>query len=341
MSTSPFNARRRQKFLHEDIYHNTRKNQLKLFEGQLLKKNIAESAQSQTVIYQFLYLEAFWIWILDYTAGEPIDALAPRIADIVDKFEEWNEVDQLYQQELALDFPEDGPYEYEGAPQFSTLSDYEDTLQLLSIAILLRDQRSVRRIIHVLRSHRGHDGLFEQLIGAYVEDSQDLDTCIISKPYNTLLQVFYEEDDNAALALLQKYLKQWYPAMKNHPRWYDEHLNINEEGYAAYYGYWAFEAGATVFILDLDDSQIDHLVYPKDLVDYARTLWEEGRYTSQETEPLIRKGRVEGGLPCPQTGFWENPAKLHSRSHFEQGQIMPVFDDAVHGETIWYWSEEQ
>ncbi|MGK5055139.1 PoNe immunity protein domain-containing protein [Janthinobacterium sp. RB2P8] len=341
MSTSSFNARRRQKFLHEDIYHNTRKNQLELFEGQLLNKNIAESTQSQTVIYQFLYLEAFWIWILDYTAGEPIDALAPRIADIVDKFEEWNEVDQLYQQELALDFPEDGPYEYEGAPQFSTLSDYEDTLQLLSIAILLRDQRSVRRIIHVLRSHRGRDGLFEQLIGANVEDSQDLETCIISKPYNTLLQVFYEEDDNAALALLQKYLKQWYPAMKNHPRWYDEHLNINEEGYAAYYGYWAFEAGATVFILDLDDSRIDHLVYPKDLVDYARQLWEEGRYTSQETEPLIRKGRVEGGQPCSQTGFWETPAKLHSRSHFEQGQIMPVFDDAAYGETIWHWSEKQ
>ena len=341
MSTSSFNARRRQKFLHEDIYHNTRKNQLELFEGQLLNKNIADSTQSQTVIYQFLYLEAFWIWILDYTAGEPLDALAPRIADIVDKFEEWNEVDQLYQQELALDFPEDGPYEYEGAPQFSTLSDYEDTLQLLSIAILLRDQRSVRRIIHVLRSHRGRDGLFEQLFGAYVEDSQDLETCIISKPYNTLLQVFYEEDDNAALALLQKYLKQWYPAMKNHLRWYDEHLNINEEGYAAYYGYWAFEAGATVFILDLDDSRIDHLVYPKDLVDYARQLCEEGRYTSQETEPLIRKGRVEGGQPCPQTGFWETPAKLHSRTHFEQGQIMPVFDDAAYGETIWHWSEEQ
>lgn len=305
MSTSPFNTRRRQKFLHEDIYHNTRKNQIALLEGQLLNKNSADSAQSQTVIYQFLYLEEFWIWMLDYTAGEPIDALAPRIADIVDKFEEWNEVDQLYQQELALDFPEDGPYEYEGAPQFSILSDYEDTLQLLSIAILLRDQRSVRRIIHVLRSHRGHDGLFEQLIGTYVEDSQDLHTCIISKPCDTLLQVFYEEDDNAALALLQKYLKQWYPAMKNHPRWYDEHLNINEEGYAAYYGYWAFEAGATVFILDLDDSQIDHLVYPKDLVDYARKLWEEGRHTSLAAEPPKHNGRVEGGHSSADTGLRE------------------------------------
>jgi hypothetical protein len=293
MKIPEFHERRRQQFLYEELYTKTSKNQLSLIEGQLANKKVADSTQSQTVIYQFLYLETFWIWILDYTAGEPIDALAPRIADIVDKFEEWNEVDQLYQRELALDFPEDGPYEYQGAPQFSTLSDYEDTLQLLSIAILLRDQRSVRRIIHVLRSHRGRDGLFEQLIGAYVEDSQDLDTCIISKPYNTLLQVFYEEDDNAALALLQKYLKQWYPAMKNHPRWYDEHLNINEEGYAAYYGYWAFEAGATVFILDLDDSQIDHLVYPKDLVDYARQLRKESRHSSVEMKPSAKRERGE------------------------------------------------
>lgn len=293
MKNSVFHERCRQKFLYEQAYKKTRINQLSLIEGQLSNKKITNSIQSKTVIHQFLFLELFWIWMLDYTAGEPIETLATRIAGIVDKFEEWNEVDQLYQQEAALDFPEYGPYEYEGAPQFSILSEYEDTLQLLSIAILLRDQRSVRRIIHVLRSHRGHDGLFEQLIGAYVEDSQDLDTCIISKPYDTLLQVFHEEDEKPSLVLLQKYLKQWYPAMRNHPRWYDEHLNINEEGYAAYYGYWAFEAGATVFILDLDDSQIEHLVYPKDLVDYARQLWKAGRHTSLEIKPSAERERGE------------------------------------------------
>lgn len=158
-------------------------------------------------------------------------------------------------------------------------------MQLLSIAILLRDQRSVLRIIHVLRSHRGRDGLFEQLIDGYVEDGQALDACIIARPYDTLLQVFYEEDEEATLALLQKYLKQWYPAMRHHPRWYNEHLNINEEGYAGYYGYWAFEAGATVFLLDLDDSQAAHLVYPRDLVDYARRLRKEARYTSEVPWP--------------------------------------------------------
>ncbi|WP_189396698.1 PoNe immunity protein domain-containing protein [Janthinobacterium lividum] len=340
MMTTSFDMRRRQQFLYEDLYNKTRVNQFSLINAGIENKKVADSTLENSSVYQFLYLEALWIWMLDYTAGEPIAALAPRIADIVDKFEEWNKVDQFCQQEAALEFPDYGPYEYSGAPDFSILSDYQDTLQLLSITILLRDLHTVKRIVHILRSHRGVDGLFEQLVDGYVEDGQALDTCIIGKPYDTLLQVFYEEDEKATLDLLQKYLKQWYPAMKNHPRWYDGHLRIRDEGNAPYYGYWAFEAGATVFLLDLDDSQIDHLVYPKDLVDYARQLRKEGRYTSLDTEPLMRKGRVEGGQPCPQTGFWETPAKLHSRSHFEQGQIMPVFDDAAYGETIWYWSEE-
>lgn len=30
------------------------------------------------------------------------------------------------------------------------------------------------------------------------------------------------------------------------------------------------EAGAIAFLYDIDDSEIDHRVYPKDLVEYAR-----------------------------------------------------------------------
>lgn len=279
--------------------------------------------------------------MLDYTAGMPIDELAPRISDIVEALEAWNDVDQLFQQEAALEFPEFGSYEYGGAPDFSTVFDYENTLQLLSIAILLRDLRSVSRIIYMLRTHRGQDGLFEQLIAGYAEDENNLDTCVLGKPFDILLQVFYEDNEKATLNLLHKYLKQWYSAMKDHPRWYNEHLKVNEEGYAGYYGYWSFEAGAAVFLLDIDDSQIDHLVYPKDLVDYARKLREENRFTSRENEVISVSGCVEGGQPCRQTGFWETPAKLHSRAHFAQGEIMPTFSDSQYGSTIWQWSTEQ
>ena len=168
-----------------------------------------------------------------------------------------------------------------------------------------------------------------------------LSSCVLGNPYDILLEVFYEEDEQKTIDLVQQYLKEWYPAMKNHPRWYDEYLQFSKEGYAGYYGYWAFEAAAVVYILDLNDSQIDHLVYPKHLLEYARKLREEDRYTSHEAEASNQFARVEGGQPCPGTGFWETPAKLNSRCHFKQGDIMPVFKDAEYGYTIWQWSREQ
>ena len=341
MKNPPFHDRRRQQFLYEDLYEKTRENQLSLIKGGLENKKTSDSALEDSSVHQFLYLEAFWIWMLDYTAGIPIDELAPRLSGIVDAFEAWNDVDQTLQKEAALEFPEYGPYKYWAAPDFSILADYEDTLQLLSIAILLRDRRSIKRMIHILRSHRGQDGLFEELIGGYIEDEMTLSSCVLGKPYDILLQVFYEEDEQKTLDLLRQYLDQWYPAMKDHLRWYDGHLRIKKQGYAPYYGYWAFEAAAIVYILDLDDRQISHLVYPKDLLDYARKLWDEDRYTSMETETSTLSERVEGGQPCPRTGFWETAANLHSRSHFKQGDIMPVFKDSEYGYTIWRWSEDQ
>ncbi|MGK5051602.1 PoNe immunity protein domain-containing protein [Janthinobacterium sp. RB2P8] len=341
MSHPSFHEKRRQQFLYEELYIKTRENQLALIEGQQENKDIAETAQDAALAYHFLYLETFWLWMLDYTAGVEIDELAPRISGIVDLFEKWNEVDQVYRQQAVLEYPEYGPYEYEGAPQFSILSDYENTLQLLSIAILLRDRRSVMRLVDMLRSHRGLDGLYEQLIGGYVDNEMALDTCILGKPYDTLLQVFYEEDEQETLHLLKQYLKQWYPAMKDHPRWHDEHLKISDEGYAGYYGYWAFEAGAAVFLLDLNDSGIDHMVYPKDLVDYARKLRTENRHTSLDAALVADGGRIEGGQPCPKAGFWETPASLHGRRYFEHGEVMPAFEDAAYGQTIWQWSAKQ
>lgn len=342
MHSKPFQESRRQQFLYEDLYEKTRANQFVILNVEKDNTQLAtRGSEAQTSAYEMLYLEQLWVWMLDYTAGIALEDLAPRISGIVDAFETWNEMDQFFQQKAADEFPEYGPYQYMGAPVFSVLSDYEDTLQLLSIAILLRDFHSIKRIIHVLRSHRGMDGLFEQLVGGYVDDEQALDTCVLGQPYDTLLQTFYEEDQHAAVEIVKEYLKLWYPAMKDHPRWYDGHLRIRKEGHAPYYGYWAFEAAATVYLLDLDDHQIDHLVYPKDLVDYARKLREEDRYTSLETETPAHSGRVEGGHPCPRTGFWETPAKTNSRSHFTRGDIMPVFEDSEYGHTIWQWSEEQ
>ncbi|MCA1858718.1 DUF1911 domain-containing protein [Janthinobacterium sp. HSC-3S05] len=305
MKNPPFDDRRRQQFLCRQLYEKTLENSRALLQVQLRNKELAECAGDTSLACHFLYLENFWIWMLDYTAGVPIEELAPRLSDIVDRFSEWNEADQHQQKKMLSQYPEYGPYTYRAAPNFGDLSDYEDTLQLLSVAILLRDQRSVMRIIRIFRSHRGQDGLFEQLIGAYVDDEMALDTCILGQPYETLLQTVYESDEGAAQTLIKKYLKQWYPAMKDHPRWYNGHLRISDEGYAPYYGYWAFEAGAMAFVFDLDDSGIDHFAYPTDLVAYGRALREENRYTSIDMNAAGDVGHVEGKQPCRDTDFRE------------------------------------
>lgn len=50
--------------------------------------------------------------------------------------------------------------------------------------------------------------------------------------------------------------------------------------------------------------------------------------------------RVEGGNPCPQTGYWFTPAQLNSRRHFKQDEIMPVIS-SDYGSTIWQWDSNQ
>ena len=106
MKNLPFYYCPRQHFLHEDLYQKTRANQLLFIEGELENKNLAESASDRSSIHQFLYLEAFWLWMLDYTAGVRIEELAPRFSGIVDAFEVWNDFDQVSQMEARLEFPE-------------------------------------------------------------------------------------------------------------------------------------------------------------------------------------------------------------------------------------------
>jgi hypothetical protein len=88
-----------------------------------------------------------------------------------------------------------------------------------------------------------------------------------------------------------------------------------------------------------------------------RLLWEDTRYQGgripeeealypmpdgavEAPAPAPRRLRSEGGQPCPQEGWWFTPAKLDSRRHFHQGEVMPVFT-TDYGATLWQWDERQ
>ncbi len=270
---------KRQKHLYQALYENVRQKQI----GYIILKNEETNRYEIGSLYQlnaaeFLYLNKFWLWLLDYTAGVAISELAIRFSEIVDAFVSWHEISKPFWKKLNDEKPE-RKLSLESSPvDFDNQTCYQDFLQFISVAILLRDYKSIARIIEVMQSHRNRDNLYEQLIENYVSNPLSFKRLDHKKTYTNLNESFYEVDSEKIIELIKKYLKYWY-SRQNGARWYNSHNRINDD-YAPHYGYWAFEAGAACYLLDVDDSSIDSIYYPKDLVDYGRKLREEGKYTS-------------------------------------------------------------
>ena len=345
--------RRRQKFLYKALYENVRVVQLEGIE--ITKSEVANSrpgTDDNVLAHRAHYNEKFRLWMLDYTAGVDLEVLAPQLAGIVDEFVRWNDANVPYRQYLKDKYAEEDKQQGVTthleicAVDFDNQIWYEDALQLVSVAILLRDSRSARRIVKAMVFNRYADALYEQLISTYVDDPQEeMKEVLHDEPYSTLVGAYFEDDDAKAVALVKDYLKNWYKHQDG-ARWYNAHLKI-EDDRSFYYGYWAFEAGATCYLLDLDDSTIDHMVYPKDLVAYGRKLRAEDRWTSSPDAPLemddaaSNRLSIPGGEACPQAGWWFTPAKVGSRRHFEAGEVMPVIEGSDYGATFWQWDANQ
>ncbi|MFS8930533.1 conserved hypothetical protein [Cupriavidus taiwanensis] len=349
-SSASFKNSRRQQFLYEPLYENVR---ARLIEGiEACKDNVRLKQNHPHPGYLRdaqggLYEEMFWLWMLDYTAGADLDHLAREFASIVEEFCRWNELNIPYRLYLKEKFKDRGDTELTiCSVDFFNQIEYENALQLLSIAILIRDGRSIKRIIAAMASNRYRDALYEQLIVDFVPDPQDdMDEVIFAEPYATLVEAYFQQDPTESIRLIKHYLKAWY-RYQDGARWYDGHKKIqNDESF--YYGYWAFEAGATSYLLDIDDSGIDHMVYPKDLVAYGRQLREKNIVTSDFSTPLdsndypLSRLRCDSGQPCPQAGWWMTPAKIKSRRWFAKDEMMPDIKDSDFGATIWQWDMDQ
>ncbi|RAS08765.1 uncharacterized protein DUF1910 [Cupriavidus alkaliphilus] len=346
--TADLPGERRQKFLYPSLYKNVRKDLVESIEiSRDSVKHRDLSPRYRVNAQASVYLNTFWLWMLEYTAGRDLDELASSFSSVAKEFVTWNELNIPYRIFLSERFKDRGETDLTiCAVDFDNRIEYQNALQLISVAILLRDGASVRRIISAMESNRHTDALYEQLIVDYVEDShEDMDEAIFEDPYGKLVSAYFQENLNAAIDPVQGYLKNWY-RFQDGARWYDAHKKIQEDS-AFYYGYWAFEAGATCYLLDIDDDNINHAVYPKDLVAYGKKLRDENRATSSFDTPLrvdeypLSHLRCEAGHPCPQGGWWMTPAKQNSRRRFERGENMPEIEDSHYGATIWQWDIDQ
>jgi hypothetical protein len=275
-----------------------------------------EAAQGADLSFQLLSLR--------YTAGEPIEPLRTELEGVVAAYERYAHFRREYEQD-----PEEPPL------YFAEIADFERCMQLIGLCYLLHRRDLIRRIAKFQDpAYAGEDTLYEDLLAFELEGRFDVDEWFHDKPYRDLINALYRESKDEALVELKKYVLAWYPAMSNAP-WHDGHSRI-EGTDGDYFGYWAFEAGAVAYLLHLDDTSIDHMVYPKDLVRFAREF-EQGI-----EEPAAENARLrcEAGQPCPRAGYWFTPASPNSRRRFVQGELMPDTKSSW-GATIWQWDENQ
>ncbi|AZD35702.1 hypothetical protein C4K22_2959 [Pseudomonas chlororaphis subsp. aurantiaca] len=197
--------------------------------------------------------------ILGYTGGETMEQLARALDGVIEAYED-------YQRKLALyeDSPDIAPLAIDDYPH-----DFEEYVQVISLCILLQRSDLLPRLASLQdrAGYHGDDTLVEDLLKAYLPDREDVDQWN-HEVYTPLVKAIYVEDPSEARELLVEYCNQWYLAFE-HASWHDSHLDDEDGGY---FGYWAFEAAAIAYLYGLDDSAVRHMIFPRDMLEYARRV---------------------------------------------------------------------
>jgi hypothetical protein len=324
-----FHEKRRQQFLTE-IAFNAEK---KFFEEEAAPTYIEalsavdSDAMDRTRNADAYADESFSLYLMRYTAGEALATLREDLDHLVFAYEQAAKYVQ----------------EYEGSTTFPPLrlieiDEYERLLQLIGLCYLLHRRELLPRIAAIFDpSSSGRDCLYEDLLSFELEARYDVDKWY-HEPYRDLINTMYSDQDEEIRSHFETYLNNWYQSLSKAP-WHNSHLRIEGDMSAGYFGYWAIECGALAYLLEVDDASFrEHLVYPKDLVDFARG---SDRLSSTKMYQSYALRRIAGGTTCPETGYWMTPAKLDSRRYFQAGDIMPTYAQSAYGATIWQWSQAQ
>ncbi|MEB3754086.1 PoNe immunity protein domain-containing protein [Acinetobacter sp. MD2(2019)] len=258
-----FTAQRRQLFLTEEYYLKTKEYNVEgiplylksdAFEDDGYNCGEASRWQSITWIYDALLY-------LNYTAGNSIEELHSLFEKVIDGYEKQSEA-------LAI---------FHKSKKPSVIATQNETLNILGLAFLLNRKDLFTRI-HVLvngegESHTGEDEIINKFFRLNdashpIFNEGNLFALGYAKLCDVIDHVLVKKDKETAIKYLDEYLADWYQMNKN-ALWFNSHLDL--ENKVSYVGYWAFEAAALVYLLDLDDRSLHkHLFYPKDIVQWIR-----------------------------------------------------------------------
>jgi len=325
-----FHEKRRQQFLTETAYKGT-----KLFFEEQAAPSYLEAlsrtdfdALDRSMNADNYADESFTTFMLRYTAGEPLTTLREDLDHIIFAYEQAARYVQVSEKDPT--FP---------PLRFIEIDEYERVLQLIGLCFLLHRRELLPRIAAMFDpSSEGRDMLYEDLLAFEIDGRAEVDRWFHENPYRTLIDCLFAETDQEVIAGLEHYLTIWYKSLSDSP-WHDSHLYIEGDICAGYFGYWAIESAALTYLMKVDDKSFrEHLVYPKDLVDFAKKMDDT---QGLKADQLRTRLRVAGGMPCPKSGYWMTPALLDSRQLFKMDDVMPIYAQSAYGATIWQWSEEQ
>lgn len=326
-----FNKMRRQKFLDEKTFSDNERGYehgfTLRFESLASKNPKAPGADSRH--RWAIASNSLELLLLNYTAGRPIEELREAFPEIIRRFD-------VYVENAVSPRSMNPPRNVADTFEITQLDAYVYVLWLLALCKLLRHGEYFAKVMEWVNRtrefNRGRDGLFENVVqaitGMHVETQRVL---LHPEPYRPLARATVAPPDERA-AFVKEFVENWYKGMKP-TYWYAAHTD------GLYFGYWCLEAALVTVLFDIDDSSYrDHLVYPKDLVEWYRGNPGVGTDGALKPKKMLR---AMPGQPCPRSGNWF--------SHFLNKNVFVNADEPIPGpafdasgnKVIWYMEDQE
>ena len=279
---------------------------------------------------------------LEYSAGASMEEIKDLYPIAVDAFEEWcvSDVKLTYHwyPEWQMQFEESGSLP---CPVEADVADsYRELLRLISLGVLLGEHDQLRRIAKLIVYIRDADTIIEELLLPFVPDPIEINNLYHLEPYQDLVGAAWQDGEESTKCMAN-FLGRWYKFFEG-AFWHDAHLRFgqlrDDPDWANYYGYWAWEAGAIAYLYELDDSAYrDHILYPKDLVDWARRQGPVPKHYTPPAHELPIALSAKPGQPCPRAGVWFAPHLLMKEVTLKLGEPMPSEQVGPTGGVTWYF----
>jgi hypothetical protein len=193
-----------------------------------------------------MFRDAYELLLTKYSGGYAIAGMRGEFAKAIER----RERHQKFMGRLGVDF--------------AAIDDYEQSLWLVSLAILLHADAALFNRVLACIGNEGKDKLFERIVAMKTPGRPAGAKMIFPKPFQTLYDASTANESDAP-KLMSAFLKAWYPSMGQlGVYWHDNHKGPQGGGF---FGYWCLEAAAVVKVFGIDDSEFrDSRYYPKDFV---------------------------------------------------------------------------